>query len=71
MKDFILKLDFFLILGIIGSLIPIWSQLEKILQSEREAATKRTEIQVSIEFIQQRLDRIDNWISSNSNIRRN
>jgi len=66
MKDFILKLDLALLIGLISSLIPIWSQLEKIVQSEREAATKRAEIQLSIEFIQQRLDRIDSWISENS-----
>ena len=68
MKDFLLKIDLALLLGLIGSFIPIWNQLEKILQAERTAAAARAEIQVSIEFIQQRLDRIDNWISKNSSI---
>ena len=66
MKDLILKVDLVFLIGFIGGLIPIWGQLHKILQSERDAASKRAEIQVSIEFIQQRLDRIDNWINSNS-----
>jgi len=68
MKDFVLKVDLFFILGVLAMLIPRGNHLEKILQSVRDAAAKRAEIQTQIEFLQQRLDRIDNWISSHSGI---
>lgn len=68
MKDVVLKIDLFFILGVLGMLIPVWNHLEKILQFARTAAAERAEIHAQLEFLQQRLDRIDNWINSNSGI---
>lgn len=66
MKDFILKFDLIVIISLITSFIPIWNQLEKILKANCENDRKQAEIQISIEFIQQRLDRLDKWIDENS-----
>lgn len=69
MNSFQLKVDLILFIGFLTSLIPLWSQLEKILGSIREEAKARVEISSQIEFISQRLDRIEDFIARNSGLR--
>ena len=69
LKNFILKIDLVLLAGLIGACIPIWNQLGKIVDNMKEEAVVRAETDNRIEFILQRLTRLEEFISRNSGLR--
>jgi hypothetical protein len=69
LKEFVLKVDLVLLAGLIGACIPIWNQLSKILDTMKAEAAARAETDNQIKFILQRLTRLEEFISRNSELR--
>ncbi len=67
--DFILKIDLVLLVGLIGSCIPIWNQLNNILDTMKKEAVARAETDNQLEFIALRLTRLEEFISRNSGLK--
>lgn len=61
-----LKVDIFVIISIITSLIPIWNYLDKILTQVKQNAIDRAVLLSKLDFYEQRLEKIEETISRNS-----
>lgn len=66
MSNLSLKVDIFVIVGVIVSLIPILSYLDKILSHVRQNAIDRATLLNKLEFYEQRLERVEEFVSRNS-----
>jgi len=66
MNNLSLKVDIFVIMGFLGTLIPIWNHLDKILTQVKQNAIDRAVLLSKLEFYEQRLEKIEETISRNS-----
>ncbi|MEZ2241745.1 hypothetical protein [Microcoleus sp.] len=66
MNPLSLKVDIFVIIGVIAALIPIWSYLDKILTQVKQNAIDRAMLVARLEFYEQRLEKIEEMIARNS-----
>ncbi|MEG4999692.1 hypothetical protein [Microcoleus sp. B4-D4] len=66
MQNISFWIDLFLVIGVIAALIPIIQQLNQTIKGVKEAEAERVGIRLQIEFLSNRLDKIENWIAGNS-----
>jgi hypothetical protein len=66
MNNLSLKVDVFVMIGVAVSLIPILSYLDKILSYVRQNAIDRATLLSKLDFYEQRLERIEEFVSRNS-----
>lgn len=66
MQNLSLKIDIFVFFGMLGALIPILSYLDKILSYVRQNAIDRATLLNKLEFYEQRLEKVEEFVSRNS-----
>lgn len=77
---YLLKMDLAILVAVIGLAFAVWQnvreyrkdqaeQQKKRFQEVREASKQSTRIEEKLNFVGERLDRIEMWISANSGIR--
>lgn len=62
----LLQVDLAVLGSILGMVVLIWNTVKKIQEDNILAAQQRTRIEQMLVFYGERLDKAENWISSNS-----
>jgi sensor domain CHASE-containing protein len=69
MSNLVLKIELAQVALFFAALMPLYGLIMQIIKHERQAALDRQNISDRIEFIEKRLDNIDNLVAANSKFR--